>query len=152
MSTMTASITGRSSTRLELMPNRVELWGMVNGAMVTDAPLTSTRLKTLAPTMLPSERSLQPLTRDVMAVTSSGSEVPRATKVSAMTDSGTPSAWAMRVPLSTSRLAPTAMSTAPATRSTSVLVRVISSSAASASASASTPAGAFFIWSTLATI
>ena len=41
-----------------------------------------------------------------MAVTSSGREVPSATNVRAMTLSGTPMACAIRVPLSTSRLAP----------------------------------------------
>ena len=55
---ITASMTGSSSTRLELMPNRVALCGTVKGASVTETPLTSTRLKTLAPTTLPSERSL----------------------------------------------------------------------------------------------
>ena len=149
---MTASMTGISSTRLELMPNRVELCGTVKGASVTDIPLTSTRLNTFAPTMLPRDRSLQPLTNEVMAVTSSGREVPSATKVSAMTDSGTPSACAMRVPLSTSRFAPSAISTAPSTSSTSVLVRDISSPAFSASASASAAAGAFFICNTFATM
>ena len=38
---MTASMTGISSTRLELMPNRVELCGTVKGASVTDTPLTT---------------------------------------------------------------------------------------------------------------
>ena len=65
---MTASMTGISSTRLELMPNKVELCGTVKGASVTDTPLTSTRLNTFAPTMLPRDRSLQPLTSEVMAV------------------------------------------------------------------------------------
>ncbi len=73
MIVMTASMTGRSSTRLELMPNSVELCGTVKGASVTDIPLTSTRLNTFAPTMLPRDKSLQPLTSEVMAVTSSGS-------------------------------------------------------------------------------
>ena len=50
-----------------------------------------------------------------VTVTSSGSEVPKATNVSAITDSGTPKPSAIRVPLSTSRSAPTAMSAAPAT-------------------------------------
>ena len=67
---MTASMTGRSSTRLELMPNSVALCGMVKGASVIDMPLTSTRLKTFAPTTLPSDRSLWPLTSEVTAVTS----------------------------------------------------------------------------------
>ena len=141
---MTASMTGRSSTRLELMPNSVALCGMVKGASVIDMPLTSTRLKTFAPTTLPSDRSLWPLTSEVTAVTSSGSEVPSATNVRAMTLSGTPRACAIRVPLSTSRFAPTAISTAPSTSRISVLARGISSSDASCS-----PAGVFFICSTL---
>ena len=36
MMSMTASMTGRSSTRLELMPKSVEPCGMVNGASVTE--------------------------------------------------------------------------------------------------------------------
>ena len=60
------------------------------------------------PALRRGKRAPWPLAREVMAVTSSGREVPRATKVRAITDSGTPRAWAMRVPLSTSRLAPTA--------------------------------------------
>ena len=92
-------------------------WGTWKGDRVVDRPLTSTRLNRFAPTMLPRDRALWPFTREVMAVTSSGREVPRATKVRAMTDSGTPSPWAMRVPLFTSRLAPTAMKAAPMTSS-----------------------------------
>ena len=57
---MTASMTGSSNTRLELMPNSVEFCGMVKGASETDTPLTSTRLNTFAPTTLPSDRSLWP--------------------------------------------------------------------------------------------
>ena len=80
-----------------------------------EAPDTSTRLKMFAPMTLPRDREPWPLARDVMAVTSSGRLVPRATKVRAMTDSGTPRAWAIRVPLSTSRSAPTATRAAPMT-------------------------------------
>ena len=58
MISMTASMTGRSNTRLEFTPNSVELCGMVNGASVTETPLTSTRLKTFAPTTLPTDKSL----------------------------------------------------------------------------------------------
>ena len=119
----------------------------MKGASVTDTPLTSTRLNTFAPTMLPRDRSLQPLTSEVMAVTSSGREVPSATKVSAMTDSGTPSACAMRVPLSTSRSAPTAMSTAPMASSPNSLAKEPSSACSSSSG-----AEVFFIASTLHTM
>ena len=77
--------------------------------------MTSARFKKLAPITLPSESALCPLTSAVMAVASSGSEVPSATKVSAMTLSGTPSASASTVPWSTSRSAPRAIAAAPAT-------------------------------------
>ena len=96
-------------------------WGTWKGDRVVDRPLTSTRLNRFAPTMLPRDRALWPFTREVMAVTSSGRLVPRATKVRAMTDSGTPIAWAIRVPLLTSRFAPTAMRAAPTTSSTAAL-------------------------------
>ena len=78
-------------------------------------------------------------------MTSSGREVPSATNVSAITLSGTPSACAISVPLSTSRFAPTAISTAPATSSTSILGRGMASSSSSCCS-----AGAFFICITLA--
>ena len=61
--------------------------------------------------------------------------------------SGTPSACAMRVPLSTSRSAPTAMSTAPMTSSPNSLAREPSSACSSSSG-----AGAFFMASTLHTM
>ena len=53
---MTTNITGRSMTREELMPMMVEFCGMLKGDTVMDMPLTSTRLNTLAPMTLPSER------------------------------------------------------------------------------------------------
>lgn len=58
---MTANITGRSMTREELMPMMVEFCGMLKGDTVMDMPLTSTRLNTLAPMTLPSEREPWPL-------------------------------------------------------------------------------------------
>ena len=127
------------------MPKIVALCGTVKGASATDTPLTSTRLNTLAPTTLPNDRSLWPLMSEVMAVTSSGRDVPSATKVSAITLSGTPKAWAIRVPLSTSRLAPMAISTAPSTSSINIRGRGMVSSSSSCSS-----AGAFFIWWMLA--
>ena len=101
------------------MPKMVLPTGTSNGARVTDTPETSTRLKRFAPMILPTDSEPWPFTREVMAVTSSGRLVPRATKVRAMTVSGTPSSLAMMVPLSTSRFAPTAMTAAPTTRSSS---------------------------------
>lgn len=78
---MTINATGKSSTNEALCPKSVEFCGMENGAKETDTPLTRTRLKRLAPIIFPRERELCPLIKDVMAVTSSGKEVPRATKV-----------------------------------------------------------------------
>ena len=112
---MTANITGMSTTREAFIPLMVFSTGMAKGEMVMAAPDTSTMLKRFAPMMLPSERALCPLMRAVMAVTSSGREVPRATMVRPMTEDGTPSASAIRVPLFTSRFAPKAISTAPTT-------------------------------------
>ena len=85
------------------------------------------------------------MTSEVIAVTSSGREVPNATKVSAITLSGTPIACAINVPLSTSKLAPTAISAAPKTSKSSVLTKDIFSSASSF-----VSVGAFFICITLA--
>ena len=65
--------------------------------------------------ILPSDNEPWPLISDVIAVTSSGSDVPRATTVSAITESGTPTFLAMIVPLSTKRVAPNAMIAAPST-------------------------------------
>ena len=98
---MTNNMMGTSITREAFLPAMVELCGMSNGARDADMPLTSTRLKRLAPITLPSDKEPCPFAREVMAVTSSGSEVPRATKVRAITDSGTPIAVAISVPLST---------------------------------------------------
>ena len=53
---ITANITGRSMTSEELMPMIVELCGMLKGDTLMDIPLTSTRLNTLAPMTLPSDR------------------------------------------------------------------------------------------------
>ena len=64
---MTANITGRSMTREELMPMMVEFCGMLKGDTVMDMPLTSTRLNTLAPMTLPSEREPWPFASEVIA-------------------------------------------------------------------------------------
>ena len=136
-----------SSTREAFCPKSTALWGTLKGARDTETPLTSTRLNRLAPITFPRERAPCPFTREVMAVTSSGREVPRATKVSAITDSGTPIAWAIRVPLSTSSLAPTAMSIAPITSSTRFTPRDRTFSSPSSGAW-----GLFFIWDTVVNI
>lgn len=65
--------------------------------------------------IFPNEREPCPLTSEVIAVTSSGSDVPKAIIVKAITDSGTPIAPAMITPLSTNRLAPNAIPIAPTT-------------------------------------
>ena len=62
---------------------------------VTAAPETKTRLNTFAPITLPTPRDARPFFREVMVVTSSGREVPRATNSRATTVSGTPSQRAM---------------------------------------------------------
>ena len=67
--------------------------------------------------MLPTDIDDCFLTMAVMAVTSSGSEVPMATIVTAMMRSDTPSIWARTVPLSTSRFEPTTRHAAPRTNS-----------------------------------
>ena len=67
----------------------------------------------LAPTTLPTDMDACFLTMDVMAVTSSGRDVPRATIVTAMIASDTPSILAISVPLLTNRLDPMTIHTAP---------------------------------------
>ena len=129
------------------MPRMVFSTGIANGEMVMAVPDTRIRLKILAPMMFPSERALWPLARAVIAVTSSGREVPRATIVRPMTEDGTPRASAISVPLSTRSFAPTAIRTAPIARRTMSFqigfsVPVLSSAAASG-------AGERFIWITL---
>ena len=116
MNAMTNSMSGMSTRREALRPFISLSAGTWNGLIVMAIPLTSTRLNRFAPTMFPSDREEWPFTSDVMAVTSSGSDVPSAMKVRAMTDSGTPRPAAMIFPLSTRSFAPTAMRAAPRTR------------------------------------
>ena len=80
------------STFLKILSGALET---TNGEIVTAAPETSTKLKMFAPIILPSDSAPCPLASAVIAVTSSGKEVPSATKVSAITVSGTPSSVAM---------------------------------------------------------
>ena len=91
----------------------------LNGPIAIEAPLTSMRLKRLAPQIFPTESEPCPLISEVIAVTSSGSDVPSAIKVRAITVSGTPSASAIIIPLSTRKSAPKAMHVAPPTSKTS---------------------------------
>ena len=98
------------------VPPRVVPAGTSKGRMVVATPETRTRLKRFAPMILPRESAPWPFIRAVIAVTSSGRDVPRATKVSEITVSGTPIAAAIAIPLSTRRSAPTAITAAPMIR------------------------------------
>ena len=113
---------------------------------MAETPLTSTKLNTFAPMTLPSESAPWPFCqrgdgRDQLR--QRGAQCHEGE--SAITDSGTPSACAIRVPLSTRRLAPTAMSTAPTASRPSSLAK----DAFSSGSSSSSGAGAFFIAITL---
>ena len=99
--------------------------------------------------MLPSDNAPQPLMSEVIAVTSSGREVPSATSVSAMTDSGTPSALARICALSTSSRAPMAMTAAPTMSITTSRAALPSGSSSSCSGAGS---GLFFICMTVTTM
>ena len=95
--------------------------------------------------MLPRDNRPCPLRREVIAVTSSGREVPRATKVRAITDSGTPNSPAMMMPLSTNRFAPIAIKAAPMTskrRSFPAELEAVSASAAATSVTSASAAAA----------
>ena len=113
---ITPNITGMSITRDALIPPTSTPTGTEKGAIEIAIPLTSTRLKRFAPIRLPRDSAPRPFISDVIAVTSSGREVPSATKVSAITVSGTPKVVAMKVPLFTKRSAPTAITAAPRMR------------------------------------
>ena len=82
---ITNSITGISIMSDELIPAICVLLGTGKGETVEATPLTKTKFKIFAPITLPSESAPCPLTIDVMAVTSSGNDVPMATNVSAIT-------------------------------------------------------------------
>ena len=114
------SITGISITNDELIPvcKNVFSTGIANGLIVIAIPQTKIILNRLAPITFPSDKLLWPFAKEVIAVTSSGSEVPKAINVRAITDSGTPSHSAILVPLSTNSFAPTAISAAPTTSKT----------------------------------
>ena len=69
-----------------------------------------------APRMLPTDIDVCFFTIAVIAVTSSGSDVPIATIVTAITRSDTPRIFASSVPLSTSSREPTTRHAAPSTK------------------------------------
>ena len=77
-----------------------------------------------APMMLPTDSSDWCLRMAVMAVTSSGSDVPTAIMVTPMMASGTPSAAASAEPLSTISCAPMTIPAVPATNFTMLVVRI----------------------------
>ena len=70
---ITASITGRSRTKDAFCPKSIEFSGTGNGLIAIAVPETRTRLKMLAPIMLPRESAPWPLISEVIAVTNSGS-------------------------------------------------------------------------------
>ena len=128
---ITVSIRGISTTSAAFIPKISLSAGTLNGDKAIESPETRTRLNRFAPIIFPRERRPCPLISDVIAVTNSGKEVPSATNVSAITDSGTPRPCAIIVPLSTSRLAPVAISTAPTTSEIIFLPKGFSSSSPS---------------------
>ena len=85
-------------------------------AIAAGIPITRSMFRILAPMILPSPTFPYPFMIETTEVTSSGRDVPSAMKVTAITLSGTPSASAIRIPLSTRRLAPTYRSPAHTTR------------------------------------
>ena len=101
---ITVNITGISIIKDALIFPIVTPMGRLNGAIDIAIPLTKTKLKRFAPIKFPSESAPLPLTREVIAVTSSGREVPIDIKVSEITVSGTPKALAIICPFSTRRL------------------------------------------------
>ena len=132
------NISGMSTTREAFIPATILLAGTAKGDKVTDKPDTSTRLNRFAPMILPSDKDPWPFAREVMAVTSSGKEVPRATKVSAMTLSGTPKA----VNAGTYKATAAAPTTSPTTSRMGLEYSCLTSSAGSTG-------GIFFTRSTL---
>ena len=124
---ITMNIKGISTNSAAFIPNSNLSAGIENGESVIAKPDTKTKLNKFAPIMLPNDNNPWPFINDVIAVTSSGKDVPKATNVKAITDSGTPRNSAIIVPLSTRRLAPIAINTAPTTRNPIFFVTEISS-------------------------
>ena len=83
------------------MPNNTFSVGIENGDKVIASPDTNTKLNRFAPIMFPRDKSPCPFISEVIAVTSSGKDVPKATNVKAITDSGTPKNSAIIVTLFT---------------------------------------------------
>ena len=98
-----ANITGISTTKEAFWPAINFSEGTLNGLIVIAIPLTNTKLNRFAPIIFPRESDECPFTSEVIAVTNSGREVPKAMNVSAITDSGTPSPLAIICPLLTKR-------------------------------------------------
>ena len=83
-----------------------KLVGLMAPNMATGRPSTMQMLKMLLPIMLPTRSSFSFLRAAVMVVTSSGSEVPKATMVRAMIRSETPTMAARVEAESTTKLLP----------------------------------------------
>ena len=83
------------------------------GLIVAAIPSTNKILNTFEPITLPNAISTSFLRAATIEVTNSGKLVPNATTVKPITESGTPSALAIKVPLSTNKRAPIAIVTAP---------------------------------------
>ena len=98
---ITNNVTGTSTKSEAFIPFIIFDVGKLNGDIVIDNPDTRTTLKKFAPTMFPSDKLLCPLIIEVMAVDSSGKDVPSANIVIPITDSGTPNLCAIKVPFST---------------------------------------------------
>ena len=77
-------------------------------------PSTNSMLNILEPTTLPTARSFSPFFDATMDVTSSGSDVPKATIVSPISVSVIPSERAISVALSTTKSPPSAIAVSPA--------------------------------------
>ena len=77
-------------------------------------PSTNSMLNILEPTTLPTARSFSPFFDATMDVTSSGSDVPKATIVSPIRVSVIPSERAISVALSTTKSPPSAIAVSPA--------------------------------------
>ena len=87
---ITTTIIGISIICEVLYPKSLLPSGITNGEIVTAVPDTSTKLKILAPMILPNDKAPCPLASAVIAVTSSGRDVQRATTVTPITSVGIP--------------------------------------------------------------
>ena len=87
---ITPTIIGISIICEVLYPKSLLPSGITNGEIVTAVPDTSTKLKILALMILPNDKAPCPLASAVIAVTSSGRAVQRATTVTPITSVGIP--------------------------------------------------------------